>query len=213
MSLLVDKTIKDFSSILASSEPAPGGGSTAALSGLLATSLTMMVGNLSFGKKSFEELDDAKKNKFRNHFDKVSQLNLVLEDLIDKDTEAFNLYMAALKMPKETIEERSKRMEKLHEASLYALNVPLEVAESCISVLRFQSIIAQYGNKNAISDVGVGALLAWAGLEGAILNVKINLPSISEESVKTNALKRIEKYQEESMRLKTEIMEIVDGRL
>lgn len=213
MSLLADKTIKEFSDLLASNEPAPGGGSTAALSGLLAASLTMMVANLTFGKKSFEELDDEIKSAFKQDFEKMEQIKEMLTDLVDKDTEAFNAFMKAMKMPKDTEEEKAKRVEAMNTASLYALGIPLEVAQKCLAVLQNQSVIARYGNKNAISDIGVGALLASAGLDGAILNVRINLPSISDEAVKADAEKRIAEYQRLALELKSEIMEIVDGRL
>jgi methenyltetrahydrofolate cyclohydrolase len=213
MSLLVDKTIREFSDLLASNEPAPGGGSTAALSGLLAASLTMMVANLSFGKKFFEELDKEIKSSFRKDFEKMEQLKGMLGDLVDKDTEAFNLFMKATKMPKETEEEKTVRSEAIKKASLCALEIPLEAAKTCLSILQNQAVIARYGNKNAISDIGVGALLACAGLEGAVLNVRINLPGISDEAMKSDAEKRVKEYMESALILKSEIMEIVDGRL
>ena len=213
MGVLVDKTVKEFSNLLASNEPAPGGGSTAALSGLLAASLTMMVANLSFGKKSFEELDDGIKSAFKDDFEKMSRLKGILTDLVDKDTEAFNDFMKAMKMPRETEAEKAKRAEAMNAASLHALEIPIEAAKSCLAVLQNQFVIAKYGNKNAISDIGVGALLACAGLEGAILNVRINLPGISDEAVKADAEKSIKEYQETALKLKPKIMEIVDGRL
>jgi formiminotetrahydrofolate cyclodeaminase len=213
MSLLADKTIREFNDLLASNEPAPGGGSTAALSGLLAASLTMMVANLSFGKRSFEELDDETKSVFKRDFERMGQIKETLMDLIDKDTEAFNAFMKAMKMPKETEKEKNKRMEAMNAASLYALEIPLEVAKNCLAVLQHQSVIARYGNKNAISDIGVGILLACAGLDGAILNVRINLPGISDKAVKADAEKSIKEYQKLALELRSEIMGIVDGRL
>lgn len=213
MSLLVDKTIREFSDLLASSEPAPGGGSIAALSGLLAASLTMMVANLSFGKKSFEEMDEEIKSSFKKDFEKMEQLKGILTELVDKDTEAFNLFMKAIKMPKETEEEKAVRSKAMEKASLYALEIPLEAAKTCLSIMQNQAVIARYGNKNAISDIGVGVLLACAGLEGAVLNVRINLPGISDEIVKADAETSVKEYTETALALKSEIMEIVNGRL
>jgi formiminotetrahydrofolate cyclodeaminase len=213
MNLLMDKTLKEFNDLLASGEPAPGGGSAAALSGLLAASLTIMVGNLTFGKKSFEDRDDEVKFAFKTDFEKMIQLKDVLADLVDKDTDAFNGFMRAMKMPKATEEEKTARAEAMSAASLRALDIPLETAKNCLLILRHQLIIAKYGNKNAISDIGVGALLACAGLEGAGLNVRINLPGISDEAVKANAEKSINEYQKSAAALKAEITEIVGERL
>ncbi|HWQ80244.1 MAG TPA: cyclodeaminase/cyclohydrolase family protein [Anaerovoracaceae bacterium] len=213
MGLLIDKTIKEFSDLLASREPAPGGGSTAALSGALAASLTVMVAELSFGKKSYEALEDGIKSRFRDESEEAERLRTVFLNLVDEDTKAFNVYMDALKMPAETEAERTKRAESMEQASLATLNVPLEVAENCVRILKNQHTVAEYGNKNAASDIGVGALLAFTGLEGAVLNVKINLPAISDEKIKRTALKRTAEYLREAEELKADIMRIVNSRM
>ena len=213
MSLLKDKTIKDFSDVLASSEPTPGGGSTAALSGLLAASLTMMVFNLSVGKKSYEALDEAVKAEMTADFEAVKNLQKDLLDLTDEDTKAFNSFMQTMKLPKITEEEKLKRSESMQAASEYALAIPLTVAEKCLYILKHQAVIAEYGNKNALSDVGVGALMALSGLEGAALNVKINLPGIMNEALKQDARTKIKAYSEEAARLSSETLKIVNRRI
>jgi formiminotetrahydrofolate cyclodeaminase len=213
MSLLMDMTLKQYSDVLASNEPAPGGGSTAALSGLMGASLTMMVVNLSVGKKSFEALDEAIKQKFMQDFHKVEGLKQELTQLVDEDTAAFNKFMEAMKLPKDTDEQKKMREEKMQQASVYALQVPLKTAEKCLEILQNQETIATYGNKNAVSDVGVGALMALAGLEGAILNVKINLPGINDESIKSEASANVIKLLENGSRLQKNIMEIVNKRI
>ena len=213
MSLLIDKTIADYNNILASNEPAPGGGSTAALSGALGASLTMMVVNLSIGKKSYEALEKNIKNDITKNFKVIKSLNSELMQLVDEDTNAFNLFMAAMKMPKETEKEKEERADAMQEANKYALEVPLLAAEKCFLILKHQSVIAKYGNKNAVSDVGVGALLSFAGLEGAVLNVKINLPGIKESNGKKVVLEKIECYLTEGRKLKDEILGIVNKRI
>jgi formiminotetrahydrofolate cyclodeaminase len=213
MGLLVDLSIQKYSDVLASNEPAPGGGSTAALSGLMGVSLTMMVVNLSVGKKSYEALDEAIKQKFMGDFAKVEALKKELTELIDEDTAAFNKFMEAMKLPKDTEEQKKAREEKMQQASVYALQVPLKTAEKCLDILRNQETIAAYGNKNAVSDVGVGALMALAGLEGAVLNVKINLPGITDESIRNDASARYISMLEEGARLQKNIMEIVNKRI
>ncbi len=213
MSMLMDMTLRNYSDLLASSEPAPGGGSTAALSGVLGASLTMMVVNLSVGKKNYEALDENIKEQFMKEFENVKTLQEELTELVDEDTKAFNKFMEAMKLPKETEEQKKLRGEKMQEASLYALQVPLKTAESCYALLQNQNIIAKYGNKNAVSDVGVGALLALSGLEGAVLNVNINLPGIADEAVKTEAYEKCRKMSAEGRRLHNEILDIVNSRI
>lgn len=213
MGPLIDLTVKDFSDLLASSAPAPGGGSTAALSGALAASLTLMVARLSFGKKSYEALEDEIKSRFRRESEEIEKQKAVLLQLVDKDTEAFTHYMGALKMPAETEEERTGRAKALEQAGLTALEVPLKTAEGCIRILRNQRTIALYGNRNAASDIGVGVLLAFAGLEGAVLNIKINLPGISDEKVKKAALEKAAEFLREAEELRADLMRIVNGRI
>ena len=213
MSLLIDKTIREYNDILSGSEPAPGGGSTAALSGLLGASLSMMVRNISLGKKSYEALKDGIKNKINSDYEGIKAAGNELSAFIDEDTKAFNAVMEAMKLPKETEEERAVRMEAIQKANLHAMEIPLAVANKCLQILKSQLAIARYGNKNAVSDIGVGALLAFAGLEGAVLNVRINLPGIADQSLKADTSAKIEKLIGEAMKCKVEIMDIVNKRI
>ncbi|MGI5922086.1 MAG: cyclodeaminase/cyclohydrolase family protein [Syntrophomonadaceae bacterium] len=213
MSLLMDTTLKGFNNLLASSTPAPGGGSVAALAGVLGSALTVMVVELSTGKKSYQVLDDHIKEKIAADYTAVKLLNTELAQLVDEDTKAFNQVMEAMRLPKTSEEERAKRTKKLENANLCALKVPLEVAGKCLSVLRHQINIAQYGNKNAVSDIGVGALLAFAGVEGAALNVKINLSGITDQSVKKDALQKISSFMAEGEKIKSQIIAIVNNRI
>jgi formiminotetrahydrofolate cyclodeaminase len=213
MSLLMEMTLEKYSDVLASNEPAPGGGSTAALSGLMGASLTMMVVNLSVGKKSYEALDEVVKQKFIEDFHRVEGLKKELAQLVDEDTAAFNKFMEAMKLPKDTDEQKRVREEEMQKASIYALQVPLKTAEKCLGILQNQEVIATYGNKNAVSDVGVGALMALSGLEGAVLNVKINLPGITDESMKKEASDKYAKLLVDGAGLQKNIMEIVNKRI
>jgi formiminotetrahydrofolate cyclodeaminase len=213
MSLLMDMTLREYCDVLASNEPAPGGGSTAALSGALAASLTMMVVNLSTGKKTYEGLDENIKVQFMKEYENIKTIGNELTGLVDEDTKAFNKFMEAMKLPKDTEEQKKVRSERMQEASLYALQVPLKTAESCFFLLKNQNTIAKYGNKNAVSDVGVGALLALSGLEGAILNVNINLPGIADEAVKAEAYAKCKDFSVEGQKLQKEILDIVNSRI
>ncbi|MEA4847075.1 MAG: cyclodeaminase/cyclohydrolase family protein [Clostridiaceae bacterium] len=213
MSLLMDMTLRKYIDVLASSEPAPGGGSTAALSGALGAALTMMVVNLSVGKKNYESLDENIKAEFMKEAGNVKAIQEELSGLVDEDTKAFSKFMEAMKLPKDTVEQKQLRGGKMQEASLYALDVPLKTAESCFALLNNQKSIARYGNKNAVSDVGVGALLALSGLEGAILNVNINLPGIADEAVRSEAYDKCRRFSAEGRKLHDEILDIVNLRI
>ena len=213
MSLLMDMTLRDYSDVLASSEPAPGGGSTAALSGVLGAALTMMVVNLSVGKKNYESLNEKIKAKFMEEAENVKALQKELSGLVDEDTKAFNKFMEAVKLPKDTEEQNQLRAEKMQEASLYALQVPMKTAECCFRLLENQGNIARYGNRNAVSDVGVGALMSLSGLEGAILNVNINLSGISDEAVRSEAYDKCRRLSVEGRKLHSEILDIVNLRI
>jgi len=209
----MDMPLRDYCDLLASSEPAPGGGSTAALSGALGSALTMMMVNLSIGKKTYESLDEDIKSQFIKGFNEVKALKKELTELVDEDTKAFNEFMGAMKLPKDTEEQKQLRSEKMQEASMYTLQVPLKTAERCFDLLKNQKFIAKYGNKNAASDIGVGALLALSGLEGAVLNVNINLPGISDEVIKAEAYERCRKFSIEGRKLHNEILDIVNSRI
>lgn len=213
MELLINRKVKDFCDVLSSSEPAPGGGSAAALSGALGASLTMMVGNLTFGKKSYETLEPEIRERFTQDLEAIETIRTELMKLIDEDTKAFQDYMEAMKMPKDTEEEREARENAMEQAGLHALEVPMKVAQNCLVILKHQMSFVTYGNKNAVSDIGVGALMAFAGVEGAALNVKINLPGIRNGSVKNNAAEKIEYCLNEARILETKIQAMVNSRL
>lgn len=210
---LIDMSLRQYNEFLGSEQPAPGGGSTAALAGVLAASLTMMVVSLSIGKKSFESLDENIKLNFMEEYKNIKSIRKDLYQLTDDDTRAFNRFMEAIRMPKDTEESIKIRNEKIEEASIYALNIPLATAGKCYSILLNQKYIALYGNKNAVSDVGVGCLLALAGLEGALLNVNINLPTIKDETIKNNASDKSKELLGEAKALHKEIMSIVNNRI
>ncbi len=210
---LTDKSVTEFLEVLSSKEPAPGGGSVSALAGSIGGSLATMVGNLTIGKKHYRKLEESEQKVVDEKFEQVQQVKSNLDELIDKDKEAFDEVMAAIKMPKETDEEKTKRKETLQEATKTALEVPLETARQCLEVLKLQETFATYGNPNAITDVGVGALMAYAGIEGAIYNVNINLMDIKDEDYKTKVNEETEHILTEGERLKTKIQELVAEKL
>ncbi|MEY8304779.1 cyclodeaminase/cyclohydrolase family protein [Anaerosalibacter bizertensis] len=211
--MLVDKTIKDYVNQVASNEPAPGGGSVSALVGSLGAALTSMVGNLTIGKKAYEKLDEVHRKELDENLVKVQDSIKKLNVFVDKDTEAFNKVMESFKLPKETEDEKRARSLAIEEATKGALETPLECAKECLEVLRLQKIFALYGNPNAITDVGVGALLAYSGLEGALFNVKINLAGLKDEKYIKNIEEEMKNILNEGKKLREELLEIVYGKL
>ncbi|KNF07036.1 methenyltetrahydrofolate cyclohydrolase FchA [Gottschalkia purinilytica] len=211
--LLVDKTVKDFVAQVASNEPAPGGGSVSALASSLGAALTAMVGNLTVGRKAYEKLTDDQKSQLDENLAKVTKLVERLNELIDEDTSAFNDYMEAMKLPKETDEEKAARKAAMEEALKKAMEVPLDAAKQSLEVLKLQKVFAEYGNQNAITDAGVGALLACSGLEGAVFNVLINLGGISDQDYVANIKKECESLVNSGKELRDETVKIVYSKL
>lgn len=211
--MVMDKTLKDFVAQVASKEPTPGGGSVAALAGSLGSALTAMVGNLTIGRKVYEKLDDEVKKEMDSSFEELNKSIERLNSIAEEDTKAFDKVMEAFKLPKDTEEEKAKRSEAIQEGYKVALEVPLRCAEECFKVLELQNVFAHHGNVNAITDVGVGTLLAATGLEGALLNVKINLLSIKDEEFKNKIQEKIDNLMKDGTKLKEELLKTVYERL
>lgn len=211
--MLVGKTVKDFVAAVASKEPAPGGGSVAALASSLGAALTSMVGNLTIGRKAYNALEEDPKVQLDRNFEKVTKHVERLNELIDEDTTAFNDFMDAMKLPKETEEEKATRKAAMEEALKKAMEVPLDAAKESLEVLKLQKVFADYGNPNAITDVGVGALLACAGLEGALFNVLINLGGISDAAYVAEIRRQCDVLLKEGKELKEETLKIVYSKL
>ncbi|MDR7871399.1 MAG: cyclodeaminase/cyclohydrolase family protein [Tissierellaceae bacterium] len=211
--MLIEKSLKDYILETSTGNPTPGGGSVAALAGSLGSALTQMVGNLSFDKKSFTQLDDDIKKELEENFIVLKEKMEIISKIIDEDSIAFDGVMTAFKMPKDTEDEKNIRSNAIQEGYKHALEVPLRCAKECLEVLKLQSVFANYGNINAITDVGVGVLLAHSGLEGALFNVRINLLSIKDEDYKSRINNEMNQIFEEGNKLKEEMLKIVYERL
>ncbi len=186
---LVDLKVNDFINEVDSKSPAPGGGSVAALTGSLSSSLARMVCHLTVGKKKFKALDEETQKLVFDAMNNLENEKALFTVLVDKDTEAFNQIMAAFRLPKETEEDKKYRSGKIEEATVVAIEVPGEVARTGRLVLASLEVLYQYGNKNCLSDLGVSGLLLHTTIVGAVMNMKINLSGISCNDLKG-------KYQE-----------------
>ncbi|MBL7996943.1 cyclodeaminase/cyclohydrolase family protein [bacterium] len=173
---LIARNVSEFLNELASSSPAPGGGSVSALAGALGTALIAMVSHLTIGKKKYAPVE----NGMKSTLDHSEQLRSKLTKLIDKDTDAFNLVMSAFAMPKDTDEQKNARAAAIESATKEATMVPLDVMNVCREAVELSEFVAHNGNTNALSDAGVAALLLRAGCRGAYYNVKINLASLKD---------------------------------
>lgn len=175
--MLADASIKEFLEETASDSPVPGGGSIAALSGAIGAALTEMVANLTLGKKGYEAVEEEMKSIA--HIAK-NQRRIFVSD-IDKDAEAFNQVMAAFQHPKTNDEEIQARKEAIQEATKTAALVPLEVANRALQLMEHIAGVVERGNKNAVTDGAVAAMMARTAVLSALYNVKINLASIKDE--------------------------------
>lgn len=180
--------VQAFLDELASNSPAPGGGSVAALCGSLGAGLVSMVCNLTIGKEKYKDNWAVMEGIVA----KSEDIRAKLVDLMNKDTESFNVFMAAMKMPKDTDEQKAARKAAMAEASKLATEVPLRTLETCALVSGLAVTAAKHGNPNTASDAGSAALLAEAAGKAAAYNVRINLPGVKDADFAENCTKRME---------------------
>jgi glutamate formiminotransferase/formiminotetrahydrofolate cyclodeaminase len=203
--MLVDMKLKEFLDELASSSPAPGGGSVSALLGALCSALTSMVCRLTEGKKGYENVTE----DIRKVLEESEEIRKRTIKLIDEDTEVFNEVMSSFKTPKENLDRRKIIQDALKKAT----EVPIKTMKECYRVLELSKIIAEKGNVNSISDAGVAALVAHAGIQGAKLNVMINLKSLKDEEFKKKCLIESDEIVRKSEGLVKDVLKIVNEKI
>lgn len=171
-----DLTVAAFTDRLASSDPVPGGGSASAIAGALAASLVTMVAELSKRPKYMEHraLHGVVEATGRELTDRLLQL-------ADDDATAYATFAEALKLPKDTDEERARRTAALEASARIASEVPMRCVEACLEVILAAESLAGRCNQNASSDLTVATLLAEAAAKGAAANVRVNMPAVGDE--------------------------------
>ncbi len=203
------KSIEEFIEEVSSSAPTPGGGSVSAFCAALGVSLALMVCNLTIGKKKYQE-----------HEQEILDIKQKLElaknkffELYDLDSEAFNKVMDAVKLPKETEEEKIKRTEAIEAATIEASEVPIQVISSINEIIDIVARLNDIGNQNSLSDTGVALQLLKTSSEGAMLNVMINTKSLNDKDRARNlVLTAAEKL--EAIELKTNsTLELIKRKL
>ncbi len=171
---LVTETITEFADVLSKDSPAPGGGSVAALVGALSAALSSMVASLTFAKQGMEDSKPTMEVAGRN----AQALKDWFLAAVDRDTDAFNGVLAAIRLPRKTEDDLAARDAAMAAANLGATMVPLEVLEHTVEALDLALITVRDGNPNSVTDAGVGAACALAAAKGASLNVRINLDGL-----------------------------------
>jgi len=207
--MLVKLSVQEFGEVLGSDSPAPGGGSVAALSGALGAELVSMVCRLSVGKAELEPF----RQELAGTLKEATSLSESLLKRVDLDTEAFNGVMSAFRMPKATDEEKAKRTEAIQRGYRDAIQSPLGIARECLQVLMLAERLVRKSNPNALSDLGVASQQAYAGLEGAIMNVRINLPAVKDESFKSKTASEAAKLLGEGRNSKDTVYKYVTEKL
>ncbi len=172
------KTLADFADQVSTSAPAPGGGSVAALAGALSAALSAMIAAVTFGTTGMEDARPAMESTGVT----AQALKDWFLEAVDRDTDAFNEVMAAIRMPRKTDEDASARDAAMAAANRGATLVPLEVLEHCADALELALVVAEGGNPNTVSDAGVAGTCAVAAAEGASLNIRINLEGLDGDT-------------------------------
>jgi glutamate formiminotransferase/formiminotetrahydrofolate cyclodeaminase len=206
---LLQMNLRQFCNETLSDSPAPGGGSVAALMGALGVSLGGMVANLSAGKRGWDD----KLKFFSDWAVKAQQLKDELLFLVDEDTAAFNKVMDAFTLPKDSAEEKAARSAAIQSANKYAAEIPLRVMETALKSYEILAAMAEKGNPASISDVGVGLLATRAGLDGAAMNVRINLAGLKDEQLKSTLQEKVRKISAESESQFKTIIQIVESKM
>lgn len=207
---LVEMKLTDFVDEVSRETPAPGGGSIAALAGALGAALSSMVANLTANKRGSDPETDIILNEAA---DKCQEIKNTLVKAVDDDTDAFNDYMAARRLPNKTPEEKKARETAMQNGLKQAVHVPLNTAQLSYQAIEIAQTVAKYGNPNSITDVGVGAQSAYTGVLGGIYNVLINLKDIKDEKFNVEMRKTCIGLKEKAQKKLSEVLEFVESKL
>ncbi len=207
--MLTEQSVEEFTERLAAATPTPGGGSAAAAAGALAASLIVMVSDLTIGREKYKTHDAA----VRGIRDRAAALRKDLLALVDRDAQAYDAVVGALRLPKGTGAERTARAEALSRANLFATETPMATADACAALMTMAIELAHKGNPNAVSDAGAAALLAYAGLRGGVMNVRINLKGMADEERAPKARERVRRLEVDAEKLREEALAAAFARI
>lgn len=207
---LIGMTLEQYADATSADSPAPGGGSAAAFTGALGISLAGMVAGLSISKKGYE----SKWQLLGEAAEKAQQIKQSLLMLVDEDTNAFNGIIQAVRMPKDSDEDKTRRSEAILAATKQAIQVPLNTMKIAAEGLPLSLQMMNEGNPTSFSDAAVGALCLQTAIEGAYYNVRTNLKDIAEDELYTLQINQeIEEIRNEANKVLEQIKIKVNSTL
>ncbi len=206
---LVEMKVTDFVDEVSRESPAPGGGSIAALAGALGASLSSMVSNLTANKRGSEKVDDI----LNDASIKCQVIKIALVKAVDDDTNAFNAYMDARRLPNKTDDDKKARENAMQKGLKQAVHVPLNTAKLSFQAIEIAEAVAKNGNPNSITDVGVGAQSAYTGVLGGIYNVLINLKDIKDDKFNDEMRKTCTELKDKAQKQLGEVLNYVENKL
>lgn len=200
---LAEMQVTEFVNLMASDAPAPGGGSASALEGAVGAALTAMVCALTVGKKKYADVQELAVESQK----KAEDLKARFVDVMDRDTEAFNAVSAVFAMPKDTDEQKAARKAAMQEALKGCTKTPFEMMQLACETLELTRSLVGRLNASAASDLGCSALSLRAAIQGAWLNVLINISGIADEAFAAEYRKNGEALLAKALPLADEIYE------
>jgi glutamate formiminotransferase/formiminotetrahydrofolate cyclodeaminase len=200
-------TLLEFADELSAVSPAPGGGSAAALAGSLSAALSSMIAAVTHATAGLEEARPAMESTGR----RAQALKDWFLEAVDRDTDAFNGFMEAMRMPRKTGDDMAARDAAMAAASLEATLVPLEMIEHAGDALELALTVAQEGNPRTVSDAGVAGVCGVAAAEGASLNVRINLDDLDGDTAEL--VERHDAALARARDLAAQVSEVVEAAL
>ena len=206
--MYLEKPLRNYLDELASSQPTPGGGSAAALSGAMAAALASMVVQLTLGKADYAHAQQEIEALLQH----TERLRLRFQQLLHEDIVAYRRLSACFKMPRGTDEEREARTKAIQERLTDAALVPLEVAECAAELMQYCKRIAEIGNRNVLSDVATGAMLAAGAGEGAAWMVRTNVRAMKDHELTNTLNQRLSSALDSIATCKQQVTSIIGGR-
>jgi len=206
---MINKSCLEFIDILASKAPVPGGGGASALVGAIGVALGSMVGNLTTGKKKYADVEEDIQALLKESDALAKRLN----DLVQVDAEVFEPLSIAYGMPTDTEEEKLEKESVLQEVLVQATQVPLQIAECCLEGIKLLDQYAKKGSRLVVSDAGVGVIFCKSALQGAKLNVLINLKLMKNETLKKEFSEKMAVIEAEGLKLADQVYQYVEEQL
>jgi len=198
----------DFLDRLAAPTATPGGGAAAAYAGATGAALVAMVARLTLGKKKYLDVEP----RMHEMIEEAEKLRNYLEQAGKEDAASFDKVMDAFRLPKNTEEEKQKREEQIQITTIYAAQVPLQVAKLALEVMKLALEVAQKGNLNTISDAASGFFFAKSALISAILNVRTNTLGITDQSINQDLLVKVHDLEIQGDALEKVVWQLLKDR-